>query len=116
MKFLLFSGIAIAAIAASQDVYAQTTAASDSAPTNASASAPVATLSDVVVTAQRRSENLQHAAVAVSAVTGETLISAGVTKPSRYEPGINRTYQDLAEHYGFAVLPARVRKPRDKAS
>ena len=82
MKFLLFSGIAIAAIAASQDVYAQTTAASDSAPTNASASAPVATLSDVVVTAQRRSENLQHAAVAVSAVTGETLISAGVTKPS----------------------------------
>jgi len=32
-----------------------------------------------------------------------------------HEPGINRTYQDLAEHYGFAVLPARVRKPRDKA-
>src|SRR5437763_7323471 len=39
----------------------------------------------------------------------------GVTKPSRYEPGINRSYQDLAEHYGFVVLPARVRKPRDKA-
>src|SRR6266849_592452 len=42
-------------------------------------------------------------------------LKAGVTKPSRYEPGINRTYQDLAEHYGFAVLPTRVRKPRDKA-
>ncbi len=42
-------------------------------------------------------------------------LKAGVTRPSRYEPGINRTYQDLAEHYGFAVLPARVRKPRDKA-
>jgi len=42
-------------------------------------------------------------------------LRAGVTRPSRYEPGINRTYQDLAEHYGFAVLPARVRKPRDKA-
>ncbi len=42
-------------------------------------------------------------------------LKAGVTKPSRYEPGINRTYQDLAEHYGFVVLPARVRKPRDKA-
>ena len=42
-------------------------------------------------------------------------LKAGVTKPSRYEPGINRTYQDLAEHYGFAVLPARVAKPRDKA-
>jgi transposase len=41
-------------------------------------------------------------------------LKAGVTKPSRYEPGINRTYQDLAEHYGFVVLPARVRKPRDK--
>jgi transposase len=41
-------------------------------------------------------------------------LKAGVTKPSRYEPGINRSYQDLAEHYGFAVLPARVRKPRDK--
>jgi transposase len=38
-----------------------------------------------------------------------------VIKPSRYEPGINRTYQDLADHYGFVVLPARVRKPRDKA-
>jgi transposase len=38
-----------------------------------------------------------------------------VIKPSRYEPGINKTYQDLADHYGFVVLPARVRRPRDKA-
>jgi transposase len=42
-------------------------------------------------------------------------LKAGVTKPSRYEPGVNRTYQDLADHYGFVVLPTRVRKPRDKA-
>ncbi len=42
-------------------------------------------------------------------------LKAGITKPSRYEPGINRTYQDFADHYGCAVLPARVRKPRDKA-
>jgi hypothetical protein len=42
-------------------------------------------------------------------------LKAGVTKPSRYEPGINRTYQELATHYGFAVLPTRIRKPRDKA-
>ncbi len=42
-------------------------------------------------------------------------LKAGITKPSRYEPGINRTYQDLADHYGCVVLPARVRKPRDKA-
>jgi transposase len=42
-------------------------------------------------------------------------LKAGVTKPSRYEPGINRTYQDLADHYGCLVLPTRVKKPRDKA-
>ena len=42
-------------------------------------------------------------------------LKAGVTKPSRYEPGINRSYQELATHYGFAVLPARPYKPRDKA-
>jgi transposase len=42
-------------------------------------------------------------------------LKAGITKPSRYEPGVNRTYQDLADHYGFVVLPARIRRPRDKA-
>ncbi len=42
-------------------------------------------------------------------------LKAGVTKPSRYEPGINRTYQDLADHYGCVVLPTRIIKPRDKA-
>jgi len=31
---------------------------------------------------------------------------------SRYEPGISRTYQDMDIHYGTAVLPARVRRPR----
>jgi transposase len=41
-------------------------------------------------------------------------LKAGITKPSRYEPGINRTYQDLADHYGCVVLPARVMKPRDR--
>jgi transposase len=42
-------------------------------------------------------------------------LKAGVTVANRYEPGINRTYQDMASHYGTAVLPARVRRPRDKA-
>lgn len=42
-------------------------------------------------------------------------LKAGVTAACRYEPGINRTYQDMAAHYGSAVLPARVRRPRDKA-
>ena len=38
-----------------------------------------------------------------------------VTLPCRYEPELNPTYQEMAEHYGTAVIPARVRKPRDKA-
>lgn len=42
-------------------------------------------------------------------------LKAGVKSPCRYEPEINPTYQELADHYGFAVIPARVRRPRDKA-
>ena len=42
-------------------------------------------------------------------------LKSGVSAPCRYEPGINRSYQDFAEHYGVAVLPARPYKPRDKA-
>ena len=42
-------------------------------------------------------------------------LKSGVTKPCYYEPDINRSYQELAEYYGLAVLPARVRKPQDKA-
>lgn len=42
-------------------------------------------------------------------------LKAGVNIPHRYEPEANRTYEDLAEHYGCALLPARVRKPKDKA-
>jgi transposase len=39
----------------------------------------------------------------------------GVTKADRYEPELNPTYRDLAQHYGVAVIPARVRRPKDKA-
>ena len=42
-------------------------------------------------------------------------LKSGVSKPCRYEPDINPTYLVLAHHYHTAVLPARVRKPRDKA-
>ena len=38
-----------------------------------------------------------------------------MSKAHRYEPDINPTYQDLATHYGVAIIPARVRRPRDKA-
>jgi len=39
----------------------------------------------------------------------------GTTYPSRYEPGLNRTYQELGEWYQTALLPTRPRSPRDKA-
>jgi transposase len=42
-------------------------------------------------------------------------LKSGVSRPCRYEPELNPTYQELAMHYGVAVLPARVRRPRDKA-
>lgn len=42
-------------------------------------------------------------------------LKTGVHKAHRYEPELNPAYQDFAEHYGVAILPARVRKPRDKA-
>lgn len=42
-------------------------------------------------------------------------LKSGVSKACRYEPDINPTYQEMASHYGTAVLPARARKPRDKA-
>ncbi len=48
------------------------------------------------------------------AVVPDNLKSA-VIKPDRYDPGLNRTYAELAEHYGTAILPARVRRPKDKA-
>lgn len=40
---------------------------------------------------------------------------SGVSHACRYEPELNPTYQDMLTHYGCACLPARVRRPRDKA-
>lgn len=42
-------------------------------------------------------------------------LKAGVTKACFYDPAINRTYADMAAHYDTAVVPARPRKPKDKA-
>ena len=42
-------------------------------------------------------------------------LKAAVNRAHRYEPELNRTYVALAEHYGFAVVPARSARPRDKA-
>jgi transposase len=41
-------------------------------------------------------------------------VKTGVKHPCRYEPDLNPTYREMAEHYGLAVLPARPYKPRDK--
>jgi len=41
-------------------------------------------------------------------------LKTGVDRPSWYTPVINRTYHEMAGHYGTAVIPARVRKPKDK--
>ncbi|MEI6099940.1 MAG: IS21 family transposase [Alphaproteobacteria bacterium] len=40
-------------------------------------------------------------------------LKSGVTKACIYEPAVNRTYADMAEHYGTAVVPARPWKPRE---
>ena len=42
-------------------------------------------------------------------------LKSGVTKACRYEPDLNPTYLDMANHYQTAVIPARVRAPKDKA-
>ena len=42
-------------------------------------------------------------------------LKSGVTKPCFYEPELNRTYEELAVHYGSVVLPGKVQKPRYKA-
>jgi len=42
-------------------------------------------------------------------------LKSGVTRPCYYDPDLNPTYHEMAVHYGVAVVPARVRKPRDKA-
>ncbi|MDR0206257.1 MAG: IS21 family transposase [Bacteroidales bacterium] len=42
-------------------------------------------------------------------------LKAAVIKADRYEPELNRVMEDFANHYGFAVIPARPHKPKDKA-
>ncbi|NQU39839.1 MAG: IS21 family transposase [Lentisphaerae bacterium] len=42
-------------------------------------------------------------------------LKSGVTKACRYEPDVNPTYANMADYYGIAVIPARPKKPKDKA-
>jgi len=51
----------------------------------------------------------------VPAVTVPDNWKTAVKDPCYYEPDLNPTYRDFAQHYGTVIIPARVRKPRDKA-
>jgi transposase len=51
----------------------------------------------------------------VSALLIPDNLKSGVNKACRYEPDLNPTYHELANHYGTTVIPARVRKPKDKS-
>jgi transposase len=51
----------------------------------------------------------------VPAIVVPDNLRAGVSRACRYEPELNRSYQEMAAHYGVAVMPARPYKPRDKA-
>jgi len=42
-------------------------------------------------------------------------LKSGITKACFYEPNVNRTYQEMADHYDTAIVPARPNKPKDKA-
>lgn len=57
---------------------------------------------------------LEYVGGVPAAIVPDNLKSA-VSRALRYEPELNPSYQDFAEHYGTAILPARPRKPRDKA-
>ena len=56
------------------------------------------------------SARLRHTFPGEEAVIPDQLRS-GVTAPCRYEPGIQRTYEEMAGHYNTTVLPARPGRP-----
>jgi transposase len=51
----------------------------------------------------------------VPSLTVPDQLKSGVTTSCWYDPAIQRTYEEMAQHYGTAVLPARPKRPRDKA-
>jgi transposase len=51
----------------------------------------------------------------VTAMTVSDNLKSGITKACFYEPNVNRTYQEMADHYDTAIVPARPKKPKDKA-
>ena len=60
-------------------------------------------------------ENAMHFFGGVPAAIVPDNLKAAVTKSNKYEPTINETFADFAEHYGTSILPARAYRPKDKA-
>jgi len=50
----------------------------------------------------------------VSQITVPDNLLSGITKACRYEAQINLSYEELSRHYGTCIIPARVRRPKDK--
>jgi transposase len=51
----------------------------------------------------------------VPAIVVPDQLRSAVTRPDRYDPGLNATYTEMGQHYGIGIIPARPRKPKDKA-
>ena len=59
-----------------------------------------------------------HALAAIGGVPRQIVsdnLKSGITRACFFEPMVNRTYADMAAHYGTAIIPARPYKPRDKS-
>jgi transposase len=63
----------------------------------------------------RACENSFHYYGGIPAAVVPDNLKSAVTKSSKYEPTINKLFEEFSEHYGFTVLPARAYRPRDKA-
>ena len=63
----------------------------------------------------RACENALHFFGGTPAAIVPDNLKSAVTKSSKYEPSINETFADFAEHYSTAVLPTRAYRPRDKS-
>lgn len=86
MKSTLLATASLLTLATPSIAAAQAPAEASPAPIESPAAAAPTTdesgITDIVVTAQRRSENLQRAAIAISAVTGDALVSSGISSPA----------------------------------
>lgn len=78
------------------------------------------TYAEAVMTQQKEDfigacENALHYYGGVPAAIVPDNLKSAVIKSSKYEPVLNETFADFAQHYNTAILPARAYRPRDKA-